>query len=88
MFPVPSQSGDIEADCFVLPKPLNTDDDFDAIPDGFKEAVKYDAAALAFAASGRYQQAQIMTSYYLDTLGVARVSSDRGKTKSYYWTVP
>ncbi len=88
MFPVPSQAGDIEADCFVLPKPLYSDDDPDAIPDGFKEAVKFDAAALAFMQSGRYAQAEVMMSNYADIIGVARVSADRGKTKSMYWTVP
>lgn len=88
MFPVPSQAGDIEADCFVLPKPLYSDDDFDAIPDGFKEAVKFNAAEMAFAQSSRYAQAEIMERKYLDIIGVTRVSADRGKTKSYYWTVP
>lgn len=88
MFPIPSQVGDIEADCFVLPKPLYSDDDFDAIPEGFREAVKFDAAALAFMQSARYAQAQVMEAAYLDTLGVSRVSADRGKTRSYYPTIP
>jgi hypothetical protein len=88
MFPVPSQAGDIEADCFVLPKPLYSDDDAEAIPEGFREAIKFNAAALAFMQSGRYAQAEVMQASYLDIIGVARVSADMGKTKSMYWTVP
>jgi hypothetical protein len=88
MFPVPSQAGDIEADAAVTPKSLYSDDDFDAIPDGFKEGVKFATAELIFMSSARYAQAEAMASKYQENVGIAHVAADRGKTASYYWTVP
>jgi hypothetical protein len=88
MFPVPSQSGEIELDVFASPKPLYTDSDFDVIPDGFREAIKFGAAKYAFMSSGRYANAQVMEDQFADNIGVARVAVDRGKTRSYYYSVP
>ena len=88
MFPIPSQAGDIEADVFCLPKYLNTNDDFEAIPREFRKGVKFVAAKTAFMASGRYAQAEVMEQAFVNALGIARVSVDRGKTKSYYPTFP
>ena len=88
MFPTPTQAGDIEADCFVTPKALYSDDDFDAIPEGFREAIKFCAAELAFMSSGRYAQAQEMRQQADSSIGVTRVAVDRGKTADYYYQVP
>ena len=88
MFPIPSQAGDIEADVFCLPKYLNTDDDFEAIPREFRKGVKFVAAKTAFMSSGRYAQAEEMEQAFANALGIARVSVDRGKTRSYYSQVP
>ena len=71
-----------------MPKRLYSDDDFEAIPQEMSECVKFGAAELAFAASGRYAQAAEMQSQYLSRIGVNVVSRDRGKTKSYYFQVP
>ncbi len=86
--PVPSIVAEIELDAYVSPKPLNSDDDFDVIPEGFQEAIKFGAAALSFAASARYAQAQQMENMFADAIGVARVAVDRGKVASYYWSTP
>lgn len=88
MFPVPSQAGEIEADASVTPKPLYSDDDFDAIPYGFSEAIKFGAASLALLSSQRYAQAQAMENIFADNIGVARVAVDRGKVPTMYWSVP
>lgn len=88
IFPVPSQFNEMELDVFCTPKPLNTDDDFDAIPDGLQESLKFGAASLQFLSRGRYTQAQVMENLFADSMGVARVAFDRGKTASYYWSVP
>jgi len=88
MFPIPSQVGEIELDVFATPKPLYSDDDYDVIPAGFQEALKFGAAALSFMASGRYAQAQAMEDQFADKIGVARVAVDMGKSRSYYYTVP
>ncbi len=86
LFPTPSQIGEMEIDCYCTPKALNSDDDFDVIPDGFKEAVKFMAASLAFMTSYRYQEAQMMERMYLDSIGVAATARDMGKSPSYYYT--
>lgn len=88
IFPLPSQPGDIEADVFCLPKPLYSDDDFECIPAEFHEVIKFAAAELVFAASGRYSQAEQMRAQYADRVSVAVVARDRGKLASQYWTVP
>ena len=88
MFPIPSEAGDIEADVFALPAPLNTNDDFEAIPREFRKGVKFAAAKTAFMSSGRYSQAQMMEDAFAAALGIARVGVDRGKTKSYYPQLP
>ena len=85
-FPIPSQAGEIEIDVTAAPKDLLTDSDFDAIPDGMREAIKFGAASLTYLSTNRFTQAQIYEDMFADRLGVARVSFDRGKTRSYYYT--
>lgn len=84
MFPVPSFAMEMELDVFCVPLDLNTNDDFDAIPDGFTNAIKFGAASLAYLTSRRYAQAQIMANQFADRLGVARVAVDMGKTDNFY----
>jgi hypothetical protein len=43
MFPVPSQYNEIELDVTCQPVDLIDDSTFDAIPEGFQEALKYGA---------------------------------------------
>lgn len=88
MFPIPSQVGDIEADAFVYPSAIYSNDDFEAIPREFRKGVKFVAAKTAFMSSGRYAQAQEMENAFASSLGIARVAVDRGKTRSYYPQVP
>ena len=88
VFPVPSQATEMELDASVLPKPIYSDDDVDAIPPGMQECLKFGTAALAFAARGRYAQAEVMEGKFAETMGVARVSFDRGKVRSYYPNYP
>jgi hypothetical protein len=88
MFPVPSFPMEIEMDCFCIPSDLYTDADYDAIPNGFSNAIKYGAAALAYMTSRRYGQAQIMMDQFSDRLGVARVAADMGKVPNYYTQGP
>lgn len=85
LFPVPSQPMEMELDCFCIPSDLNSDSDYDAIPGGFSNAIKYGASALAYMTSRRYGQAQIMMDMFSDRLGVARVAVDMGKTANFYF---
>ena len=84
MFPAPSTTGDIELDAICVPKFLYSDADFDAIPDSFRDAVKFKAASLAFMGSYRYLNSQVMENMFAERLGLTNVAVDRGKTTSYY----
>ena len=87
MFPAPSQMGEIELDAYCVPKDLYTDSDYDAIPPGFRNSIKFMAASLAFLSSQRYAQAQYMEDMFNQRLGTGRVAADRGKTPNYYYDV-
>lgn len=86
MFPAPSTYGDIEADAYCVPIDLYSDNDFDAIPAGFTNAIKFGAAELAFMDSQRYQQAQTMGQMFNERLGSGNVARDHGKTPNFYGT--
>lgn len=86
LFPVPSQggiNGEMEWDTLCVPSDLTSDKDYDAIPDGFKNAVKYYAAYLAFLPA-RPGHAELMRSLFTDQLGISRAASDTGKTVEWY----
>jgi hypothetical protein len=85
LFPVPSQPLEIEMDVFCVPMELVDDDSYDAIPDGFANAIKYGAASMAYLTSRRYGQAQIMADIFSDRLGIGRVAVDMGKVPNFYF---
>lgn len=87
LFPTPSFQGDIEADAFCVPTDLYTDNDFDAVPDGFSNAVKYYAARMIYLTSQRFAQAQVMDQLLADQLGVSVTQANRGKTQNFYYSV-
>lgn len=84
MFPAPSTAGDIELDAFCIPSDLNSNDDFDAIPPGFRNAVKFKAAALAFMASYRYAEASQLEMQFSERVGTGSVARDHGKIPNFY----
>jgi hypothetical protein len=88
MYPVPSQPLEIELDVFCVPKDIYSDSDYDAIPDGFANAIKYGAASMAYQTTRRYGQAQMMHAEFLDRLGLGRVAADMGKTPNFYFQGP
>lgn len=83
LWPPPVQAMEMEWDVIALPKALNTDSDFEILPDGFAHGVQYYAAGMAYLNS-RPAQAMIMFDSFADSLGVARFSSDYGKSTSMY----
>ncbi|MGA8499512.1 MAG: hypothetical protein WB764_28795 [Xanthobacteraceae bacterium] len=83
LFPAPSTTGDIEVSAYCVPKNLNTDADFEAIPPGFRDAIKFGAAALAFFPY-RKEEAKAMNDAYFDVIGVDTVARDRGKVPNFY----
>lgn len=86
LFPAPSFAGDIELDAYCVPSDLYTNDDYDAIPDGFSDAIKFGAAKLAYLGTQRYLQAQLMENEFASALGIDRVAVDRGKVPNFYDT--
>ena len=88
LFPVPSQANEIELDVSATPTPLYSDSDPDAIPEGFRDSIKFKAASLAFMSSGRFASAQMLDDLFADRLGIARVAVDRGKSPTYYPRFP
>lgn len=85
LYPIPSSTQEMEWDCTCYPSDLNSDSDPEAIPGGFRNAVKYYAAAQAYLGSQRPQQAMQMMQLFDQTLGISRVASDRGKVADYYF---
>jgi hypothetical protein len=88
LYPVPSvggQQAEMEWDVICTPKDLNSNDDFEVLPESYHEAIKYRAAALAFMASQRYADAQILTQQFFSSLGIDRAAAKRGATSDYYW---
>jgi len=85
MFPAPSTQGDIEADAFCIPADLNTDSDYDAIPPGFRNSIKFMVASLASMGARLFAQAQYYEDQFNARLGAGRTAADRGKTSNYYW---
>lgn len=87
LFPIPSQGniqGEMEWLCSCVPFDLYSDDDFEAIPDNFTDAVPFFAAFLAYLNSQRTGNANLMLNHFNDFLGLDRAASDRGKVSNYY----
>jgi hypothetical protein len=85
LFPVPSQPLQLELTVTCIPSDLKDDNDYDAIPEGFANAIKYGAASMAYLTSRRYGQAQIMADIFNDRLGIARTAVDSGKVPNFYF---
>lgn len=88
LYPPPSTATEMEWLTICSPLDIYTDDDYDAIPSPFTNAVKYWAAALAYLSSQRWVQADGMEAAFFSNLGLDRASVDRGKTARYYITAP
>lgn len=85
IFPQPSQALEMEWVVYASPSALHTDDDYDAIPSGFTNSIKFLAASLAFMSSGRYLQMAIMDEKFYERIGSSSSSRDRGKAPNYYF---
>lgn len=88
LFPIPSIggiNGEMEWDVRCIPKDLVTNDDYDAIPEMFQDAIKFRAVALAMIASQRFSDANIHNAMFLTELGVDRSAAMSGSVQDYYW---
>jgi len=84
LFPVPNQPLEMEWTVYAQCSDLNSDSDYDAIPYGFSNAIKFGAASLAFFTKQMYAQAQMMEAMFADRMGTARVAADHGKVPNFY----
>ena len=85
LFPVPSQPADMEWNVYCYPSPIYSDDDFDAIPQERRNAVKFGACALALMGKQRFADAAYMNVLFNESLGISAVAVDRGKTPNFYF---
>ena len=88
LYPTPSVATEMEWLCRCTPTALYTDDDYDAIPSPFSDAVKYYAAYLAYLSSQRWMQADGMEAAFYQHIGIDRPAVDSGKTPRYYISYP
>lgn len=63
-FPYPSQILQCEYDCICLPSDLLTDDSYEALPDMWREGVKYYAANLCYVSIQNFNSAAAMMAQY------------------------
>jgi hypothetical protein len=88
LWPAPSAIAEMEWDSLCLPCPLQTNDDYEAIPKTYQRGVKFYAASLAYEASNREARAATMKQRYYDAVGTAAGASERMRIRDYYvdWT--
>lgn len=82
--PVPTTAYDLELDAYCVPANLLSDNDYDAIPEHFREAIKYGAAALIYMQAKRYMEAAVMDGQYREIVGVSAFAGDSGKIPNFY----
>jgi len=90
IFPVPGNiaPGTMEWSCICTPKPLYTNDDFDALPDMYHSSVPYYAARMAYLGQQRTAMAEIMMGLFMEQLELNGVAADWGHTESHYQSWP
>ncbi len=86
VFPVPIQFpySEMEWEVICTPKPLYTNDDYEAIPEVYQGCVKYYAARLAYLGQQRTAMAQIMDGLFEEQLLINGVATDFGHVDDYY----
>jgi len=87
LYPPPSNATEMEWLVKATPKALYTDNDYDALPNPFAEAVKYWAAHMSYLASQRWTQADGMEASFYQHLGIDRAAVDSGKSFRYYQNI-
>jgi hypothetical protein len=88
LYPVPQQPMDMEWDVYCAPTPLNTNDDFDAIPLGLRSSIKFGAVSLALTGKQRYADAEYLNNVFMRRVLTGVSARDRGKVPNYYWEAP
>lgn len=82
LYPIPNQSYQMEWDCCCIPNDLNNDNDVEALPGPYSEAVKFYAARLAFLQSQRFADAEMMYSVNPQKPGLYQIAMHRARLVS------
>ena len=69
MYPLPNSLYQWEADCLCLPSPLEEDEDFEALPEPWTDAVPYFAAHMSYLELQNFNSARGMLELYKDMTG-------------------
>ena len=83
---VGNSQGEMEWYVSCIPKDLYSNNDYEAIPDPYTDAMKFLAASYAMLGTQRYGTAQVYADLWADELGLDRWSVDRGQPGNYYYT--
>lgn len=84
IFPTPSNALDMELLCDCVPAPLESDNSIELIPGGFRNNIKFGAAALTAMMRQQPSLADYYDHMFQSRMGFSVVSRDRGKSRSYY----
>ena len=86
LFPVPANiaPGTMEWQCICAPKPLYSNDDYEALPESYQGCIKYYACKLAYLAQQRTAMAQIMDGLFEEQLLANGVATDWGHIETMY----
>ena len=84
LWPAPSNVNEMEWDCFCIPAPLYSNDDFEALPTTHQRAVNYWAASLGKMASNQYEAAAQLKQEYYRKIGTVNASKARARVPDYY----
>lgn len=84
LFPIPSVVAQMDWDCYCFPLDLNTDEDFEAIPHPFTEAIPYYAAYLGYLKAQNMEMAEKMRQLYRENMAEARAFVSPAMVPDFY----
>jgi hypothetical protein len=84
IFPTPSNQLEMELLAHCLPTDLTSNSSTDLIPPGFRNNVKFGAAALTAMSRQQYSVAEMYDDQFQRRMGFSVMGRDRGKSRSYY----
>jgi hypothetical protein len=83
-YPLPSQQYQLEIDCYCYPQDLTTDQDVEAIPDPWTEAVPYMAAHLAYLELQNLNAAEYYRKLFDSKMPMYRNAAQPGRNTNPY----
>jgi hypothetical protein len=84
MYPLPSETYQYEVDCYCLPQDLKTNQDYEAVPDPWTDAVSYFATHLSYLELQNYNAAKMYKDLYNEELLIYSQSSRIGRAVNPY----